>query len=59
MRIISKPIPGLDWKKWDATDIEIWSDLIRKSGQPLTAKEVKEMARIRTKYNLNKFYLFE
>ncbi len=57
-KIISKPVPGLDWRKWDRSDIEIWTELIRKSGEPLTGRELKELHRIKTKYKLEKYYSF-
>jgi hypothetical protein len=56
MRIISKPVAGINFKQWSDKDRKRWWQLVGKIKH--TQKELSDIEILKTKYNLNKFYNF-
>ncbi len=51
----------MDISSWDQKDVGVWFDLIRRQSKgqaPMSAKEIREMDRIKHKYSLSKYYIF-
>jgi hypothetical protein len=56
IKIIGKPIGGLDFRQWIRSDVNRWWELIR--ARHHSAQDMADIERLKKKYKLEKYYSF-